>query len=186
MMNRKVSEMIVNNHKLPKIEGKYVSLREVTIEDAEFILSLRTSEKGRKFLHQTDPDVSKQVDYIKRYLARNDEWYFIVEDERGESIGCLGIYDVTDQSATTGRWIMKDTKDPRLAIECKLLICDYVYYTLGIPNVHGDTMETNTSILNLYKLFGYEEIGRRDGIVYFNMSQASYEKKKNLIARFCK
>ena len=34
--------------------GKYVNLREVTVDDAEFILSLRCDENKSKFLHKTE------------------------------------------------------------------------------------------------------------------------------------
>ena len=33
------------------LEGKYVNLREVTLDDAAFILKLRTDEKKSAFLH---------------------------------------------------------------------------------------------------------------------------------------
>lgn len=44
--------MAKNTHDFKPIEGKYVNLREVTIDDAAFILQLRTTGKAVKFLHK--------------------------------------------------------------------------------------------------------------------------------------
>ena len=39
-----------------KLNGKYVNLREVTVDDADFILSLRCNENKSRFLH--NPEVN--------------------------------------------------------------------------------------------------------------------------------
>ena len=46
-----------NTHNFPKIEGKYVNLREAEISDSAFILNLRTHAKKSRFIHKTDNDL---------------------------------------------------------------------------------------------------------------------------------
>ena len=62
------------------ITGKNISLRLVNIEDAEFIVNLRT-KKG-EFLSTTSPDISKQKEWLLLYKEREklkEEFYFIIE-----------------------------------------------------------------------------------------------------------
>ena len=51
-----------------KLIGKYVNLREVTVDDADFILSLRCDENKSKFLHKTEYNLENQIAYIKKYF----------------------------------------------------------------------------------------------------------------------
>ena len=59
---------------LSALNGKYVTLREVRLEDAEFILNLRCDEKKAKYLHKTPNDIKKQIEYIKNYFFLKNEW----------------------------------------------------------------------------------------------------------------
>ena len=65
------------------ISGKNINLRDVEISDAPFILRLRTNEQKSRFLHKTDADLQKQIDYINRYKTLQEEWYFVIENKQG-------------------------------------------------------------------------------------------------------
>lgn len=65
-----------------------MNLREVVLDDCEFILSLRCSEKVR-FLSPTNNDVALQREYIKNYLKKQNEWYLIIEDKRAKPLARL-------------------------------------------------------------------------------------------------
>ena len=88
------------------IEGKYINLRDVKEEDAEFILSLRTSEKKSRFLHKTQYDIDKQVSYIRHYKTLDNEWYFIIEDKKQVPLGTVRIYDIIGDSFCWGSWLL--------------------------------------------------------------------------------
>lgn len=178
--------MIKNSHDEGRMVGKFMSLRDVTVADAQFILELRTSEKGLKFLHYTPPDVNAQISYIESYLRKEDEWYFIIEDSAGRRVGCIGIYDIQEDSAVTGRWIMLDGLDPRIAVECKLMVNDFIYYTLGLGNIRTDTVVANKANQAVFRAWGCEKIGERDGLIYYNLTKAVYERNKPRFKRFCR
>ena len=57
-----------------KLIGKYVNLREVTVDDAEFILSLRCDENKSKFLHKTEYNLENQVKFLGA-LSRQEELF---------------------------------------------------------------------------------------------------------------
>ena len=61
-----------NLHDFNRITGKFIDLREVNVKDAQFIIDLRTSEKGSRFLHKTEIDVSRQEAYLMNYLSKDD------------------------------------------------------------------------------------------------------------------
>lgn len=178
--------MIKNQHNFKPIEGKYVNLREVEIEDAEFILKLRTSEKGIKFLHKTDPDINKQVEYIKKYKTFDNEWYFIVESKDKKPLGCLSVYDIQGSSACTGRWIMADNAKIQESIESDLLLKDFTYNVLGMDCIRMDTRHENKNIINYFKMWNCQIIRCDDELIYFNLPKETYENNKKNIERFCK
>ena len=69
----------MNKHFLSKkLLGKYVNLREITLDDAQFVLDLRCNGNKSKFLHKTENNLEKQIDYIKSYFKKDLEWYFII------------------------------------------------------------------------------------------------------------
>ena len=102
------------------LQGKHVNLREVTLDDAAFILELRTNDKKSRFLHKTENDLQRQVDYLTHYLTLDDEWYFIIENKKHEPLGTIRIYDVHYPRFTGGSWIMKEGSTPRslLKVTC--------------------------------------------------------------------
>ena len=95
-----------------KLNGKYVNLREITVDDADFILSLRCNENKSRFLHKTEYNLENQVAYIKNYFEIPDEWYFIIENKKGERIGTYRIYDIQGDSFCIGSWLMIDRVSP--------------------------------------------------------------------------
>ena len=178
---------IKNNHNFAPIEGKYVNLREVQIEDAAFILKLRTEGKGVCFLHKTDPDINKQIQYLKRYKTLDNEWYFIVEDKKTHKpLGCISAYEIDENSARTGRWVMSPESTIQQSLESDLLIKLFVYYTLEKDYVKSDTRHSNRNILNFFKLWNYEVVSSDDELVYTVLSKETFEKQRKAMERFCK
>ena len=166
--------------------GKYVNLREVTTDDAAFILKLRTEGKGARFLHKTSPDLQKQIEYIKRYQTLDDEYYFIVENKEGLPLGCLSIYDIQDDSVCTGRWVMSQTSRIQEGIEGDMLLKNYAYNVLGTQNIRTDTRHNNSNMINYFKMWGCTITAQDNELIYFNLTKENYEKNKKYIERFCK
>ncbi|WP_300832287.1 hypothetical protein, partial [uncultured Bilophila sp.] len=104
------------------LQGNYVNLREVTLDDAAFILSLRTNPKKSQFLHVTGNNLQKQIDYLKHYFTLEKEWYFIIENKYHCPLGTIRIYNVKNTCFTGGSWIMIDDATPKESIEGDLLL----------------------------------------------------------------
>lgn len=134
------------------IAGKTINLRDVEISDAEFILELRCDENKSKFLHKTQNDLAKQIEYIKNYKSKENEWYFLIESKSGEQLGTVRIYDViNNDDFCWGSWLIKNNAPTNTAIESALLIYEYAFYILGFTKVHFDVRKENLSVENSTK-----------------------------------
>ena len=147
-----------------KLQGKYVNLREVTVDDAEFILKLRCSNKA-KLLHKTENNLQKQIDYIKKYLSSNNEWYFIIEDKNHIQIGTHRIVNIDNFNFSTESWIMSDDAKPNETIESFILIVIYAFNVLNLKCQHFYTNKDNKKMILFAKFIGAREVGF-DGIEY--------------------
>lgn len=192
-----------NDHNYPKIEGKYVNLREAEVEDSKFILDLRTDPEKAKFIHSTDPDLNKQIEYMKRYKTLDNEWYFIVEDKTGEPIGTISIYPYPvyiegwlDEEASkhykkevgvlgTGRWLMKSGLNPLWGIESDALVKDFFFNVLNLPFIPMIIHKDNNSVLNFQQKWGTRIIGWREDISHhmLELTREDYLKNKHFFER---
>lgn len=63
-----------------ELERYGVKVRLVTEQDVSFILSLRTDKRLSRYLHKTDNDLVKQLEWMKAYKERErkgEDYYFI-------------------------------------------------------------------------------------------------------------
>ena len=133
--------MVKNTHNFKPIEGKYVNLREVELDDAAFILKLRCDPKKSRFLHPTENNLEKQIDYLKRYKTLDNEWYFIIENKAHEPLGTWRIYDVKEDAFTGGSWLMVDSALVEETMEADFLGSNYAYNVLGFHKCFFDVIK---------------------------------------------
>lgn len=154
--------------------GKYVNLREVSLDDAEFILKLRTDEKKSRFLHKTENNLQKQIDYLTHYFTLDNEWYFIIENKNIVPIGTIRIYNVCNQCYTGGSWIMKDGSTPQEVFEGDLLLKRYAFEVLGFNESVFDVRKNNTKVVRYHKICGAQIIEETDIDYVFKSTKDNY------------
>ena len=155
------------------IIGKYVTLREVKIKDAKFILSLRCDEKKSKFLHKTDSNVEIQKAYIENYFSKN-EYYFIVENKNGVPIGTTRIYDITDKTFTIGSWLMSNEAKPQEVIEAEYLCRMLGFDTLNLPLCRFVVSKENKKVVRYHKMVGSKIVDENDMDYFFESTKEEY------------
>lgn len=191
--------MIKNTHDFKPIEGKYVNLREAEIEDSEFILSLRTDPKKSRFINKTDSDLQKQIEYMKRYKTFSDEWYFIIENKKNESIGTQRIYPypkiadcwINSENPSNGiygpgSWLLKDGISPMESIESDYLVKKFFFKTLCLPIHPMMIHESNKTVLSFHqrwgaKIFGYDVASKHH---LLNLTKEDFERNKDYFENF--
>lgn len=153
-----------------KLLGKYCSLRLVNIEDAEFILELRTNEKKSKYLNKTKNDIFKQKQWLEKYKIKEingTEYYFIIEDNKGTPVGTYRLYDILDNQATPGSWIIKDNTDLTITIESVLLMYDFIFNTLYKPKIYFDVRKANKRVIRFHESYGSKCVNEDDDNCYY-------------------
>ena len=162
-------------------EGTYVNIRPVNVNDAEFILSLRCDEKKSKYLHKTEYNIDKQVQYIERCLGLDNEWYFIITRKGGEPIGTYRIYDLKEDSFCIGSWLMVDGATPQEALEGEYLVKMFAFEKTGFDKFHFDVRKGNKKVLRFHQMLGAKITGETELDYLFECTKEDY---LNNVAKF--
>ena len=163
-----------------------ISFRLVTEEDASFILQLRTDEKLKRFIHDTDNDVNKQIEWIKAYKERESagkEYYFVVSCD-GDDIGVIRIYNIHEKTFTVGSIIMKPDSPLYGVLATTIIAKEIAFETLGMEledccdGVHVD----NKQVIKLSLSWGKTEYRRimdvKGEYIAFLLTKEDYLKVK--------
>ena len=169
------------------ITGKNISLRLVNIEDAEFIVNLRT-KKGA-FLSTTSPDISKQKEWLLLYKEREklkEEFYFIIENKIKNKIGTIRLYTINhnNKTFTFGSFIVdKECKNTHnlSALEAMFLIMNFAFEELLMKDCFFECRKDNAKANNFYTRFGSKIFGEENIDYLYNLSILDFVNiKKNI------
>jgi RimJ/RimL family protein N-acetyltransferase len=138
-------------------EGFGVRLRPVRMEDASFIVWLRSQDHARGRVGDSATDTAAQEDWLRAYFDRPGDYYFIIETHRGIAVGAYGIYDVADSSAESGRWIIRP--EVPAAIPSAIQAFEIAFGNLGLRELRAKTVSTNRVVLSLNRKFGFRQTG---------------------------
>lgn len=171
------------------LQGYGCLLRPVAIEDAPFIVHLRNQDFARRFVHDTSASLERQEDWLRRYLERPGDYYWIIEDAGAQNkpVGTLGLYDVKDGQAECGRWIMlPGTTFPLVATS--LLVYEFAFKDLMLNRVVFDVVSTNRKVLKYHRLLREPEThiasnaltiqGASVDLVWFEVTRAFWLENK--------
>ena len=168
----------------PYARGKSIFFREVTVDDAEFIIGLRTDPEKSKYLSVTSSDNDKQRNFIAGYLNSQVDYYFIIADRNKKSIGTIRIYDIRDDSFCWGSWILSKDAPSNAAIESALLIYDFAFFSLHYPKAHFDVRKDNQRVVDFHKRFGASIVSEDDSNFYFQYDRDAYISLRPKYLRF--
>jgi RimJ/RimL family protein N-acetyltransferase len=159
-----------------------VSLRLVDLDDAQFILDLRSDSKLKTHLSISTETIEAQRDFIIQYKKKeNDgmEYYFIIENN-SNAVGCVRIYDI-DKDAKTftwGSWIVQHNNPGHVALSSAYLSYYFAFNYLLLDTALFDVRNKNTSVKKLYKL--YADIIYEDNMnCYFSFAKSNFHRFKD-------
>lgn len=167
------------------ISGKNIELREVEVEDAEFIISLRTDTNLNRYLSPVLPDVQLQRNWILDCKSKFDQAYFIVQTKKEEPqpIGTVRLYDPTGKGFTWGSWILSNEAPTFAAIESALIVYDYGFNVLGFDTAHFEVLQGNPSI-TFHPRLGARVISEDERAKYFSLAKEDYLRAKPRYAKY--
>jgi RimJ/RimL family protein N-acetyltransferase len=142
------------------LEGSAFGLRPVAVEDAAFIVKMRTSVPGRvRFLHQIPADVQLQRQWLAAYLERANDYYWVVERlcPRSEE-GLIGLYNLqpAERTAEWGRWVLHPAS--LAAAESALLVYRAAFELLNLDSVCCVTVADNLPVLSFHDSCGLRRV----------------------------
>lgn len=100
---------MIRLRKAARVVGKTLYFRNATVDDAAFILSLRTNAEKSRYLSAVSGDLAEQEAWLERYAHADDQAYFIIEYQ-GTPIGTVRLYDPQGESFCWGSWILHSSR----------------------------------------------------------------------------
>lgn len=177
-----------------EIKGNFVSLRSITLEDAEFSYAIRSQPKNRDTVGQLAPSLEAQKEFIKWQMRQPGDYYFVVLNNQGERVGLIGLYDIQDGVAEIGREVNNGT--PEESMETVLLAHRFAIEIVGLKKCTYVIYTHNRRQIALQRQLGRTpvEIVTRDGVecAYFECPYNDervihgLEKIENLLSRVVK
>lgn len=165
-----------------EIQGKYVKLRSVSVDDAGFIVAIRNDKEINSFIHPTPTDIGLQIQWIRDQIQREGDYYFIMRDVMDNTpIGLLSIYNISKEgNAEYGRWISRGGALQN--VEAVTLLFDFAFSELDIKQIYMLTMEENHKVRHFWKSFGARDMGiiEKDGL-NLNKSMITKEEYLNVV-----
>jgi len=137
-----------------KMIGKFIYLRSVSEEDADFILKLRLDERLNKYLSRVDNDLEEEKRWIREHSILDNDFYFLIVRKDDEPLGTISLYDIKGSEGEFGRWV--SVGNPVENLESVLLLHDFGFYTLDLDLIYSKTVKENVRVLNFHRRFGAE------------------------------
>jgi len=169
------------------IYGKNINMRTVTIEDAEFIYSMRQNQDKTKYLSKVTGTVASQKEWIKSYKQREEEkkeFYFVIKSKDEEKLGLVRMYDFKNNSFCWGSWLIREDAPKATAIESALQIYEFAFYTLGFEESHFEVQKGNDKVIAFHQRFGAKVVAENELGYFFNFEKSEYEITKEKYKRY--
>ncbi len=147
------SRPTIKLRKAARVVGKTLTFRNAGVQDAAFILSLRTDAKKSRYLSAVSGELAEQEGWLERYATADDQAYFIIEFQ-DEPIGTVRLYDPQGVSFCWGSWILKDGRPSHAAMESALMVYAYAVDYLGFKAAHFDVRKGNERVWQFHERFG--------------------------------
>jgi RimJ/RimL family protein N-acetyltransferase len=133
------------------IDGYGYRLRPVTIDDAQFIIEVRTENAERtKYIHSISNDVSLQLQWLENYFKTPNDYYFVIENKSSMCPeGLISIYNILDNKGESGRWVIK--QDSLAAVESWYLLYRIAFEMLNLYEVFCTVVVENKPVVAFHK-----------------------------------
>lgn len=165
-----------------RIEGFAFRLRPVALDDAQFIVDVRTHEQRSRYLHHTSRDVEEQTKWLKCYLEREGEYYFVIERRlpiRKEGLVVINNFSDSPRSAEWGRWVL--VPGSLAAAESALLVYRTAFDVLALDEVFCRTIAENSAVVSFHDSSGL--LRRAVMEDYFDLGGPRYAAIEHVLTR---
>lgn len=134
------------------LEGKYVTLVPVDVEDAEFTRNIRRSPEFCNFFPKLDNTLEEQVAWIIQQREKPGDYFFVVRNKENNRIGTIGLYNFHGDICEAGRLTVRG--NAYQSIEAQILSFDFAFYQLGVKQTVSYIFADNGRALRFSRKFG--------------------------------
>lgn len=166
------------------IRGHKIALRDVVVDDAPFILALRTNPEKSAYISPVSGELSTQVEWIERYREGVGQAYFIIEDLAGVALGTVRLYDAQGDSFCWGSWILRDGAPTNASIESALIVYRFAIETLGFSRSHFQVNRLNSSVYAFHERFGAVRVAESEVEYEYTIELPMIEQSLDRYRRF--
>jgi len=144
------------------LNGQFINLRLLDLNDAELTLSWRLSKRAR-YLNAGAQSVEDQ----KRWISSrpSSEFNFIIELKNGLSVGMISLIDINNnhRRAEPARFLIGNeiaVQGVPAAAEAEKLLFKFAFDELELLRIYGTVAANNTKMITWNKFLGMKEEGR--------------------------
>ncbi len=165
------------------IFGRTITLRDASVDDAEFILSLRINPGLNSFISPTDNDIHKQKEWIHNYVASNDQAYFVIFLD-DNPLGTVRLYGADEHRFCWGSWILQKGAPAHVAIESALIIYTYALDHLFFREAYFDVRKNNRSVCLFHERFGAKKAFESQTDYHYTINEVAIRRALLRYSRF--
>jgi len=152
-------EDIVQN-KVPDLFGICCYLTELTENDTDFIIGLRTNQ-NLNALSGKSLSPEEHLSWLKKYYQKDNDFYWVVREiKSNERIGTAALFDIDNRSrkAESGRTIILDGYR-FLTFDVFFTRMKFAFDNLNLNKVYAKVRLSEQKIINYDKKLGYKVDG---------------------------
>ena len=156
--------------------------RFVEIDDASFILSLRTNPKLNQHISHTINDLELQKEWIRKYKEREankKEFYFICQDENKSVYGLIRIYNIDRNSFEVGSWLFAENSPEGMSIKADILCKEIGFEKLNLDYCRFEVRKKNKKADQYYSLYKPSLVREDQDNNYYLLTRESFYDEKN-------
>lgn len=166
-----------------QVVGDTLTFRNVKVDDASFILSLRTDVEKSRYLSAVNNDLAEQESWLERYATSTDQAYFIIEYQN-KSIGTVRLYDPQGDSFCWGSWILTSNRPSHAAMESALMVYAYAVDHLGFKNCHFDVRKGNERVWHFHERFGAQRVSENEIDYFYKLNSEAIAESRRRYTKF--
>ncbi len=161
-----------------------IRLRLLKRADLPMTLRWRNQDRIRKwFIHSTILTQEQHAAWFNRYLRRDDDFVFIIEETRllKKPIGQISLYQIdwSRKRSELGRFMIgeEDARGKGFANRAVELLIGFAFRQWKLVEIHIDVFRENVAALALYQKCGFEFEAERDLLWSMKLRNPNFRKE---------
>lgn len=165
------------------VVGKTLHFHNATVDDAAFILSLRTDTEKSRYLSAVSGELAAQQAWLERYGLADDQAYFIIKYQ-SLPVGTVRLYDPRGESFCWGSWILHSRRPNHAAMESALMVYAYAVDHLGFKAAHFEVRKGNQRVWLFHERFGAVRTAETEFDLHYRIDAPAITASRSRYQRF--